>query len=47
MNLTRRDLGKMAVAALPAARLMAAEPDSVFGGVQIGFGLWIARRFGG
>ena len=35
MNLTRRDLGKMALAALPAS-CMAAKPDSQFGGVQIG-----------
>lgn len=35
MNLTRRDLGKMALAALPAARALAAV-NSNFGGVQIG-----------
>jgi sugar phosphate isomerase/epimerase len=35
-TLTRRDLGKLAIAALPAARLFAAKPNSVFGGVQVG-----------
>jgi sugar phosphate isomerase/epimerase len=35
MNLTRRDLGKMALAALPASRLPA-KTNSRFGGVQIG-----------
>jgi hypothetical protein len=34
MNYTRRDLGKIALAALPACLL--AKPDSKFGGVQIG-----------
>jgi hypothetical protein len=36
MTLTRRDLAKMTVAALPAAALRAAKPNSVFGGVQVG-----------
>jgi sugar phosphate isomerase/epimerase len=35
MNFTRRDLGKLALAALPAARLLA-KPNSIWGGVQIG-----------
>jgi sugar phosphate isomerase/epimerase len=35
MNLTRRDLGKLALAALPASRLLA-KTNSKFGGVQIG-----------
>ena len=35
MNMTRRDLGKLALAALPASSLLA-KPDSKFGGVQIG-----------
>src|SRR5579859_1319695 len=35
MNLSRRDLGKMAVAALPATRMLA-KLNSKFGGVQIG-----------
>jgi hypothetical protein len=35
MSFTRRDLGKLALAALPAARLRA-KPDSKWGGVQIG-----------
>src|SRR6185503_12734896 len=35
MNCTRRDLGKLALAALLAARLLA-KPNSKFGGVQIG-----------
>jgi sugar phosphate isomerase/epimerase len=33
---TRRDFGKVALGAAAAARLMAAKPDSKFGGVQIG-----------
>ena len=36
MCYTRRDLGKMALAAGTAGRLMAAKPNSVFGGVHIG-----------
>ncbi|HTS63656.1 MAG TPA: TIM barrel protein [Candidatus Acidoferrales bacterium] len=36
MDYTRRDLGKLALAALPAATLAAAKLDSNFGGVQIG-----------
>jgi len=35
MNLTRRDLAKLAAAALPAANLMA-KPNSKFSGVQVG-----------
>src|SRR5689334_3406651 len=35
MNLTRRDLAKLAAAAIPAAKLLA-KPDSKFDGVQIG-----------
>jgi hypothetical protein len=35
MNLTRRDLGRIALAAWPAAKL-AAKPNSMFGGVQVG-----------
>ena len=35
MNLTRRDIGKLAIAALPATSLLA-KPNSKFGGVQIG-----------
>ena len=35
MNFTRRDLGKLALAALPASTLLA-KPNSKFGGVQIG-----------
>src|SRR5262252_3943760 len=35
MNLTRRDLGKLALASLPAATLLA-KPNSKFGGVQLG-----------
>src|ERR1051325_5240338 len=35
MNYTRRDVGKLALASLPAARLLA-KPNSKFGGVQIG-----------
>jgi sugar phosphate isomerase/epimerase len=36
MIYTRRDLGRIALAAGAASRLMAAKPNSVFGGVQIG-----------
>ena len=36
MPYTRRDIGKIALAAGAASRLMAAKPNSVFGGVQIG-----------
>jgi len=39
MNYTRRDFGKLALTALPAAKLLAmpqAKPHSKFGGVQIG-----------
>src|SRR5580693_7915140 len=35
LTLTRRELGKIALAALPASRLLA-KPNSKFGGVQIG-----------
>jgi hypothetical protein len=35
MQMTRRDLGKLALAALPATQLFA-KPDSKFGGVQVG-----------
>src|ERR1035441_10078358 len=35
-SFSRRDLGKLALAALPAARLFAAKPNSLFGGVQVG-----------
>jgi len=35
MNLTRRDLGKLALAAIPAAKLLA-KPNSYWGGVQVG-----------
>ena len=36
MNYTRRDFGKLAMAALPATRALAAKPNSIFGGVQVG-----------
>jgi sugar phosphate isomerase/epimerase len=36
MDLTRRDLGKLALAALPASRLTAQTPNSKFDGVQVG-----------
>jgi sugar phosphate isomerase/epimerase len=36
MTYTRRDIGRLALAALPAARLMAAKPDSLWSGVQVG-----------
>ena len=36
MQYTRRDLGKLALAAGAASPLLAAKPNSNFGGVQIG-----------
>src|SRR6185369_8316613 len=36
MDFTRRDLGKLALAALPASGLLAQKPDSKFDGVQVG-----------
>src|SRR5215467_86716 len=36
MNYTRRDLGKLALAAVPVVVATAAKPNSVFGGVQVG-----------
>jgi len=36
MLYTRRDIGKIAIAAGAASTLLAAKPNSVFGGVQIG-----------
>src|SRR5580693_5383474 len=36
MNFTRRDFGKLAIAAVPATSLLAAKPDSKWGGVQVG-----------
>ncbi len=36
MNITRRDFGKVALAALPASTLLAAKPNSKWGGVQVG-----------
>ena len=36
MNLSRRDLGKLALAAIPASRLLLAKPNSNFDGVQVG-----------
>jgi sugar phosphate isomerase/epimerase len=36
MDFSRRDLGKLALAALPASRLLAAKPNSNFDGVQVG-----------
>src|SRR5579859_7816577 len=36
VNYSRRDIAKFALAALPASRLLAAKPDSKWGGVQIG-----------
>jgi len=36
MNYTRRELGKLALAALPATTLVGAKLDSNFGGVQVG-----------
>jgi sugar phosphate isomerase/epimerase len=35
-SITRRDFGKLAAAAIPAASLMAAKPNSNYNGVQIG-----------
>src|SRR5580658_8844194 len=36
MNFTRRDFAKLALAAAPATPLLAATPDSRWGGVQVG-----------
>ena len=36
MTYTRREMGKLALVAMPAARVWAARPNSVFGGVQVG-----------
>jgi sugar phosphate isomerase/epimerase len=36
MDMTRRDLGKLALAALPASALLAEKPNSKFDGVQVG-----------
>jgi sugar phosphate isomerase/epimerase len=36
VNLTRRDLGKLALAAIPASKLLLAKPNSNFDGVQVG-----------
>jgi len=36
MEFTRRDFGKLALAAVPATSLLAAKPDSKWGGVQVG-----------
>src|SRR6185369_1654233 len=36
MIYSRREIGKLALAALPATRLWSAKPNSVFGGVQVG-----------
>src|SRR5437016_10386434 len=36
MDFTRRDLGKLALAALPGSRLLAQKPNSKFDGVQVG-----------
>src|ERR1700684_3531699 len=36
MNFTRRDFGKLALVAAPASSLLAAKPDSKWGGVQVG-----------
>ena len=36
MQYTRRDIGKLALAALPASSLLAAKPNSEWGGVQVG-----------
>jgi hypothetical protein len=36
MNFTRRDFGKLALAAAPATSLLAAKPNSKWGGVQVG-----------
>jgi hypothetical protein len=36
MNFTRREFGKLALAAVPATSLLAAKPNSKWGGVQVG-----------
>src|SRR3954447_7265716 len=47
MDFTRRDLGKLALAALPASRLVAATPNSNFGGVQVGVITYSYRQMPG
>jgi sugar phosphate isomerase/epimerase len=47
MLYTRRDIGKIAVAAGAASRLMAAKPNSVFDGVQIGVITYSYRQLPG
>ena len=39
MELTRRDMGRLALAALPATKIASAKPNSVFAGVQIGINI--------
>lgn len=39
MELSRRELGRLALAALPAATPVAAKPNSKFGGIQIGINI--------
>lgn len=39
MELTRRDIGRLAAAGLPAFRGLSAKPDSKFGGVQVGINI--------
>jgi sugar phosphate isomerase/epimerase len=39
MQITRRDLGKLALSALPATQFLQAKPNSSFGGVQIGINI--------
>jgi sugar phosphate isomerase/epimerase len=47
MLYTRRDIGRIAVAAGAASRLMAAKPNSVFNGVQIGVITYSYRQLPG
>jgi hypothetical protein len=44
MKLTRRELGRYALAAIPAARLLSAKPNSFFNGVGIGINAPIGFR---
>jgi len=46
MTYTRRDLGKIALSAVPAATLLA-KPNSKFGGVQIGIITYSFRAMSG
>jgi sugar phosphate isomerase/epimerase len=47
VDLTRRDLGKLALAAIPASRALLAKPNSNFDGVQVGVITYSYRQMPG